>query len=103
MYVGMYVGMWQDGLDLTREDIRWQLIASHQRQQYGPYDMKTRTPTSTLIWGNPALRTRTPVSLALVTFRLLGPNFKIKHLTSCKDVKFFCEQNVTVNAFLAKF
>ena len=65
--------------------------------------MKTKTPTSTLIWGNPALRTRTPVSLALVMFRLLATNFKIKHLTSCKKVKFFCKQNVTVNAFLAKF
>ena len=31
--VGMYVGMWQDGLDLMREDIRRQLIALHQRQQ----------------------------------------------------------------------
>ena len=38
MYVGMYVcryvGMWQDGLDLMREDIRRQLIALHQRQQW---------------------------------------------------------------------
>ena len=33
-YVGMYVGKWQDGLDLMWEDIRRQLFASHQRQQW---------------------------------------------------------------------
>ena len=66
------------------EIIRW------VKTERTTYERTTRTPTPTLIRGNPALRTRNTVSLGFVKFCPVGPNVKILQLPSCGERQWMC-------------